>query len=129
MDLSDKDFGRSPGAGGVTDEIARLNRALAGARARLQWLESLSGGPAERDRPGPAAAALIPERLTGIIKATRAQAVFIENQLRRLFKGAGAMLPAAPDFKAEAGGYESIDIAHYGEPLNIPALMGGMGWY
>ena len=129
VDLSDKDFGRSPGAGGITDEIARLNRALAGVRARLQWLESLSAGPAERDRPGRAAAALIPERLTGIIEATRAQAVFIENQLRRLFKGAGAMLPAAPDFKAEAGGYESIDIAHYGEPLNIPALMGGMGWY
>ena len=128
-DLSDKDFGRSPGAGGVTDEIARLNRALAGVRARLQWLESLSSSPAERDRPGRAAAALVPERLTGIIEATRAQAVFIENQLRRLFKGAGAMLPAAPDFKAEAGGYESIDIAHYGEPLNIPALMGGMGWY
>ena len=129
VDLSDKDFGRSPGAGGITDEIARLNRALAGVRARLQWLESLSSGPAERDRPGRAAAALVPERLTGIIEATRAQAVFIENQLRRLFKGAGAMLPAAPDFKAEAGGYESIDIAHYGEPLNIPALMGGMGWY
>ncbi len=128
-DLSDKDFGRSPGAGGVTDEIARLNRALAGVRARLQWLESLSAGPAERDRPGQAAAALVPERLTGIIEATRAQAVSIENQLRRLFKGAGAMLPAAPDFKAEVGGYESIDIAHYGEPLNIPALMGGMGWY
>ena len=119
-----------PGAEADTDEIVRLSRVLESVRARVQWLESLRDNPAERARLGQATGtALTPEQLENIIEGARAQAEFIENQLRLLLEGRQARLPQAPEFRAEARGYESVDVAQYGEPPGAMTRTGAPGLY
>ena len=82
--------------------------------------------PAQRDRLSQATGtALAPEQLEAIIEGAKAQAAFIENQIRLLLEGTEAMLPLKPDFKAEAGGYEGMDVVQYGgASFGIGALTG-----
>ena len=123
-DFGDEGLGALPGAAGDSDELARLTRVLQSVLARVRWLEGLKTNPTERQRLGRATGAeLTLERLEAIIEAARAQAGFIENRIRLLLEGTEAMLPAEPDFKAEAGDYEGIDVVQYGNPsFGIGAL-------
>ena len=115
---------------GDADEVARLTRALQGVRARIQWLESLRADAAERERLARTTGQdLTPARLEVIIEAAKAQATFIENRIRLLLEGTEAGLPEAPAFRAEAGDYESVDVAQYGQPLGALTLGGERGWY
>ena len=115
---------------GDADEVARLTRALQGVRARIQWLEGLRADAAERERLARATGQeLTPARLEVIIEAAKAQATFIENRIRLLLEGTEAGLPEAPEFRAEAGDYESVDVAQYGQPLGALTLGGERGWY
>ncbi len=120
-----------PEATGDSDEVARLTRVLQSVRARVRWLEGLKTDPAERERLGQTTGAeLTLDRLEAIIEATRAQAGSIENRIRLLLEGARAMLPAEPDFKAEAGDYEAMDVVQYGDPsFDLGALTGERGLY
>ena len=128
--FSDEGFDELPGAEADTDEIVRLSRVLESVRARVKWLESLRDNPAERARLGQATGtALTPEQLENIIEGARAQADFIENQLRLLLEGTAAGLPQAPGFRAEARGYESVDVAQYGEPPGALTLTRAPGLY
>ncbi len=124
-------LGALPGAAGDSDEVARLTRVLQSVLARVRWLEGLKTNPTERQRLGRATGAeLTLERLEAIIEAARAQAGFIENRIRLLLEGAEAMLPMKPDFKAEAGDYEGIDVVQYGDPsFGIGALTVARGLY
>ena len=115
---------------GDTDEVARLTRALQGVRARIQWLEGLRADAAERERLARATGqALTPARLEGIIEAAKAQATFMENRIRLLLEGTEAALPEAPEFRAEAGDYEAVDVVQYGQSLGALTLRGERGWY
>ena len=115
---------------GDTDEVLRLTRALQGVRARIQWLEGLRGDAAERERLARATGQdLTPARLEVIIEAAKAQATFMENRIRLLLEGMEAALPEAPEFRAEAGDYESVDVVQYGESLGALTLGVERGWY
>ena len=124
-------LGALPGAAGDSDEVARLTRVLQSVLARVRWLEGLKTNPTERQRLGRSTGVeLTLERLEAIIEAARAQAGFIENRIRLLLEGTEAMLPAEPDFKAEAGDYEGIDVVQYGNPsFGIGALTVARGLY
>ena len=124
-------LGALPGAAGDSDEVARLTRVLQSVLARVRWLEGLKTNPTERQRLGRSTGVeLTLERLEAIIEAARAQAGFIENRIRLLLEGTEAMLPAEPDFKAEAGDYEGIDVVQYGESsFGIGALTVARGLY
>ncbi len=124
-------LGALPGAAGDSDEVARLTRVLQSVLARVRWLEGLKTNPTERQRLGRSTGVeLTLERLNAIIEAARAQAGFIESRIRLLLEGAEAMLPMKPDFKAEAGDYEGIDVVQYGDPsFGIGALTVERGLY
>ena len=112
------------------DELAKLNRVLQSVRARISWLESLKTDPAARQRLGQATGQdLSLERLQTIIEAARAQAELIENRIRLLLEGTEAGLPEAPEFRAEAGDYQSVDVVQYGQPPGPLTLAGKPGWY
>ena len=128
--FSDEGLDELPGTEADTNEIVRLSRVLESVRARVKWLESLRENPVERARLGQATGtALTPEQLENIIEGARAQADFIENQLRLLLEGREARLPQAPEFRAEARGYGSMDVAQYGEPPGALPRTGAPGLY
>ena len=59
----------------------------------------------------------------------KAQATFMENRIRLLLEGTEAGLPEAPEFRAKAGDYESVDVVQYGAPPGAMALTDKPGWY
>ena len=53
----------------------------------------------------------------------------MENRIRLLLEGTEAGLPEAPEFRAEAGDYEAVDVVQYGQSLGALTLSGERGWY
>ena len=53
----------------------------------------------------------------------------MENCIRLLLEGTEAGLPEAPEFRAKAGDYESVDVVQYGTPSGAMALTDKPGWY
>jgi hypothetical protein len=101
-------------------EVDRLAKVLATVKARIEWLESLKANPEERARLGKATGIeLTQEALDAIIEGAKAEAGFIENQIKLLIEGTEAMLGGKPGsiFTAEAHDYNSIQTIHYGNDL------------
>ena len=53
----------------------------------------------------------------------------MENRIRLLLESTEAGLPEAPEFRAEAGDYEPVDVVQYGTPPEAMALTDKPGWY
>jgi hypothetical protein len=131
----DEDFGEEelPVTPPDSSEVERLADILNTVKARIEWLESLKDDPEERARLSEATGIeLTLEALDGIIEGAKAEALFIENQIRLLIEGTEAMAEPEPVFVAEARDYNSISTIKYGPELLVLAnsdKTSGQRWY
>jgi hypothetical protein len=104
-----------------SDEVERLAKVLETVKARIEWLTGLKAKPEERARLGKAIGTeLTQEALDEIIEAAKAEAVFIEKQIKLLLEGTEARLyehSGSQMFTAEARDYNSMQTLHYGSDL------------
>ena len=74
------------------DEVTRLAKVLETIQARIEWLESLKADTEERVRLSEITGIeLTQETLDAIIESAKAEAAFIENQIRLQIEGNEAM--------------------------------------
>jgi hypothetical protein len=99
---------------GISASINVLVRMLDAVKERISWLESLRTNPDERARLGSKTGIeLTQEVLDAIIEGAKAQAQFIELQIKQLKEGTQAKM-SAPIFTAEAADYSKIQQIAYG---------------
>ncbi|HKK16022.1 MAG TPA: hypothetical protein VJ981_04900, partial [Gammaproteobacteria bacterium] len=122
------EFGKEAPAG-PTGDIKTLARMLETVMARIQWLESLKSNPEERARLSELTGIeLTQEALDAIIEGAKAEAAFIEKQIKLLQEGNQAL--ADPIFTAESGDYERIQHLQYGPAiLNLDGTENSKDWW
>jgi hypothetical protein len=116
-DIQDDAFGSEfdeSGGNATTVEITRLTNILEMIKMRVDWLETLKGDAATRDKLGSTTGIdLTIESLDRIIDATRQQILFIEGQIQKILQG------------TQASTDKSIFMAESGNPLDsVQAVLG-----
>jgi len=121
-EFTDEFVEEAPAGPPDVDTVEKLAGMLKVVNARIQWLESLKDDPEERARLSEITGMeLTKEDLDAIIEATRAEAGFIENQLKLLLEGKEARNDdLQPLFTADAGDDANIMTVAYGpSPLDL----------
>lgn len=127
----EEEFEEDEGPVGTAVAIEALAKTLESVEARIEWLEGLRADPAERARLSEITGIeLTQEALDAIIEGARAEAQFIEQQIRQLQEGIQAMVE--PVFMAEARDYNHIMNVDYGTSileLDAFKLAANESWY
>ncbi len=119
-EFTDEFIEEAPAGPPDVDTVEKLAGMLKVINARIQWLESLKDDPEERARLSEITGMeLTKEDLDAIIEATRAEAGFIENQLKLLLEGKEARHDDVQRrlFTADAGDDANIMTVAYGPSL------------